>query len=261
MSALHPAPARANGEDPCVLESAPLDVACEDTPANIVYNIARTRAQREAAFRLIHAGYVEKGLMAPNEYGMRVTPWHLLPSTQVYVAQEQEEVIYTMSLVPGDWMDLPLEELYGEEVRQLRTSGASLAEVTCLTSSQKYDQATMFDVFVELVALMFQQARYLDIDGLVIAVHPRHAGFYARHLGFRRFGPERKYALVGDKPAVLCYHDFTALDNSGYPLFDRVYGRAVEEPKLKLRPMPPDDVDHFSPIAEALASEKAVLAG
>jgi hypothetical protein len=40
------------------------------------------------------------------------------------------------------------------------------------------------------------------VDDLCIAVHPRHAPFYARAFGFTRFGAEKPYHAVNDAPAV-----------------------------------------------------------
>jgi len=227
--------------------------------AHLTYKVAQSPEEREAAFRLLHRGYVEKGLMPPNEYGMRVTPAHLVPSTQVYIALEGEEVLYTMSLVLGSDTELPLEALYRDEVGALRAAGRNVAEVTCLTSSQKYDKKLMYAVFARLVSLMFQQARHLGIDGLLIAVHPKHASFYGRQLGFVQYGPEKRYALVGDKPAVLCFHDFEMLDVVGYPLFDQIYGRAHAQAELTLQLLPPAERERFAPIAEVVASDHTAM--
>src|SRR5690606_3507969 len=49
-------------------------------------SIAATRAERERAFRLIYDAYVRSGLGTPNAWQMRVTPYHLLPTTTIFNA-------------------------------------------------------------------------------------------------------------------------------------------------------------------------------
>jgi hypothetical protein len=49
---------------------------------------------------------------------------------------------------------------------------------------------------------MAQRARFRGVDDLLIAVHPRHAKFYERYLGFESIGPLRSYRAVCGQPAV-----------------------------------------------------------
>src|SRR5438552_1361440 len=67
----------------------------------VAYKVASTRQEREAAFRLVYEAYTGVGLMEPNAYGMRVTPYHLLPTSEVFVAILDGKVICTLSLI-GD---------------------------------------------------------------------------------------------------------------------------------------------------------------
>ena len=55
-------------------------------PNDVVYRIAGERAEREAAFRLVYNSYLHAGLGEANRNAMRVTPYHLLESTQVFIA-------------------------------------------------------------------------------------------------------------------------------------------------------------------------------
>src|SRR5262245_36520503 len=67
----------------------------------VTYKIAASRPDREAAFRLVYQAYRRVDLMEPNEFGMRVTPYHLLPTSDVFIAMLDEAVICTLSLI-GD---------------------------------------------------------------------------------------------------------------------------------------------------------------
>lgn len=247
-----------------IVSSRSSTVNVDERPADqeaIICQVARSRGDRASAFRLLHEGYVAGDLMVPNQFGMRVTPWQVLPSTQIYVAKQESEILYTMSLVPDGWGGLPLEEVYADEVQSLRAAEISLAEVTCLTSSKKYDHAIMFDIFVDLVALMFQQARFCQVDGLAIAIHPRHVSFYERKLGFRQIGPQRAYSLVDGKPAVMCYHDFAELDVVQYPLYDRIYSQRLTAEELAPAVMPAREREFLEPVIEATVGQRCLTVG
>ena len=241
------------------LETTSPDVCSKTNESTTTqYKIAEGREERMSAYRLLHDGYVTKGLMVPNPSGLRVTPWQLQPSTQTYVAVEQGQVVYTMSLVFADAGMLPLEDLYVEEVAQIRATYGSVAEVTCLSSCPDHSRKKSFELFVNLVSLMFQQARHLGLDALAIAVHPRHASFYARQLGFELQGPQRTYPLVEDKPAQLCTHDFKALDNAGYPLFELIYETRWSTDAMRPRRISEADREYFQPFTLDVASTKCL---
>ena len=91
----------------------------------------------------------------------RITPHHLLPTTDLFVAYHGNELIYTMTLISDDEMGMPLEEVYRPEVANRRdTTNAYYAEVSCLASRVGYlPRSRMFDVFVRLAGLMVQSAR------------------------------------------------------------------------------------------------------
>ena len=124
----------------------------------VLYKIADCREEREDAFRLIHDAYTKKGLMDANSFGMRVTPYHLLPTSDVFVAYHGSELIYTMTLISDDEMGMPLEDVYESEVAARREkTGAYFAEVSCLASRRgHFSQGRMFQVFIQLSALIIQ---------------------------------------------------------------------------------------------------------
>ena len=138
----------------------------------VTYKIADCRQERRAAFRLVHDAYVRAGWMRPNRYGLRVTPHHLLPTTDVLIAKYQEQVIYSLTLISDDQRGLPLASMYPAELDQLRQRHLYLAEVTAVAARPHcLTKRRMFNVFVNLMGLTFQYACSQGIDRLVIAVH------------------------------------------------------------------------------------------
>ena len=218
----------------------------------VVYKIADCREERESAFRLIHDAYTLNGLMVPNPSGMRITPFHLLPTSDLFVAYHRGNLIYTMTLISDDEQGIPLESVFKSEVLERRdASGAYLAEVSCLASRVGYfPRGQMYHVFVRLASLMVQSARENGVERLLIACHPRHARFYEGLLGFTKISEPRDYAPVQNKPAIALEHDFALQDSRHYRLYHRIYGHSFRHWELYHQPMLKEERDQFAEITE-----------
>ncbi len=216
----------------------------QEASSEIQYRLATTRADREKAFRLVHRAYVRAGLTLPNPYGMHVTPYQLLRSTEIFIAEIKEEVISTLSLVIDAEMGLPMEELYPEEVKGLRERGIRVAEVSCL-ADRRGDIRRTFQIFVKLCRLMAQRARQWDVQQLLIIVHPRHARFYQRYMYFEPIAGQKSHPKVLGNPAVALALDFEKADRERPPCYDNFFGVSVLPPSVPLASMPPADRAYF----------------
>lgn len=212
----------------------------------LVYKIADSRDERVQALRLVHDVYTAERLMPPTASGMRVTPWHLSEGTNIYVAKQAQRVVCTMTSVPDGEHGLPLETIYPSEVAARRRAGRRLAEVTCLAARQDaYSTEQGFRVFVRLVGLLFQACRFAGRERLLIAVHPRHARFYRRALGFEQIGGVRVYPSVCDQPAVACEHDLSRHADPRFPLLADVYRFRFASRDLVGRPLGGTEREYF----------------
>ncbi|MGH7140082.1 MAG: N-acyl amino acid synthase FeeM domain-containing protein, partial [Pirellulales bacterium] len=220
-----------------------------ETGAPTVFKVAANQAERAAAFRLVYQSYVRAGLVEENPCQMRVTPYHLLDSTQVFIAVCQNEVISTVSLVGDGVLGLPMEGIYAEEVEQLRWRGIALAEVSSLADRRRQLSRTL-PVFVSLMRLMVQSARHRGIERLLVAVHPRHARFYQRVLSFENVGDLKSYPLVRNNPAVALSLDFAKLDRVRPVNYDTFFGELLPEQQLVGQPMDDDERHCFAPAAK-----------
>lgn len=201
------------------------------TSEDIEYRIATSQDEREAAFRLVYQSYLEAGLGQPNRYQMRVTPYHLLPSTEVFVAVLGSETVFTVSLIGDGQLGLPMENVYGQEVRDLRERGLRIGEVSCLADRRsKYRKC--FPVFLRLCRLTAQYAWHQGLDQLLVAVHPRHARFYQRFIDFEPIGPERSYPSVQNRPAVALSLDLVRLHREGGKGYETLFMPPIPEEQL-----------------------------
>jgi hypothetical protein len=182
--------------------------------------------------------------------GLRITPYQLLPTTDIIVAELHGEVISTLSLVRDGELGLPLESLYPEEVRRRRAAGLRLAEVSCLADRRK-EAARFFGLFCELAQVMIQMADRDGVDQLLIAVHPRHARMYCRAMAFKQVGETRDYDAVNGNPAVLLCLDIAEVKANRAELWQRFAGEPL--PNAIVEPQPINDFDrwHFEQVSKA----------
>lgn len=214
----------------------PVDTAehpcCADATA---YKIADCLDEVRAALTLVHESYLKAGLTRETPHRMRITPWHLLPTTEVFVAARDGEVVGTLSLVRDGELGIPMESLYPDEVAARRLMGMSMAEVSCL-ADRRSGLEQGFGVVMRLMSLMAQAALRRGVDTLLIVVHPRHARFYQRYIGFDVIGDRKTYAAVCGNPAVALELDLRTLSLKYPKVHETFFGNRF--PEASLRPQP-----------------------
>ena len=176
---------------------------------SITYKIAQERSELESAFELVWDSYVKVGLQADDNLGIRVSKYQLLPTTKVLVAVHHPEldkrapdyeklkepgvVVGTLTLVMDSSMGLPMEELCGDEVAELRSRGRKLAEVIALSVNPDFRKD---NVMMYLYKLMFQYARHKGVTDLTCSVTKKHIRFYRRMLLFKPLGGLKEYSAA-----------------------------------------------------------------
>lgn len=235
-----------------LLAEAPVEFESDEPRGNTdpIYRIAGTPADRMAAFQLVHRKYSQADLIESNPYGVRVTPYHLLPTTNVFVAIEQKRTVCTVTLIGDGPLGLPMESTYEDVVADRRTRGLYVGEVSCLAFEQMPINKFLL-VFMQLTRLMTQHARSYGMDQFLIAVHPQHSRFYQRFMGFEQVGPLKNYATVRDAPAVACCLDFSAIDRNRPKCYSAFFGTRIPEEELVSRPMSDDECTFFEPLVQA----------
>jgi hypothetical protein len=220
--------------------------------------IASTRAEREGAFRLVYQRYLAAGLCPPNPHEIRVTPYHLLPATTLFVAVYQGEVIFTLSLVGDGELGVPMESGFPDEVRKLRAAGVRFGELSCL-ADRRQELIRFLPLLVQATRLLYQYALAQDPDyNLLIAVHPKHGRFYERYFGFRPLAAERPYESVLNKPAAAYSLE------PGWLAADRheeYFHKRLPAQVLAPRPWPEEDLAYFGPLARPLGADELISGG
>lgn len=226
-----------------------LDRVPEPPTDQIEYRIADSRNEREAAFRLVYRAYTQIGLIEPNPYQMRVTPYHLLDTTETFIAVYRGEVLSTVSLIGDGRLQVPMESVFADQIGDLRRRSFVFGEVSCLADRRR-ELSRALPVVVQMFRLLGQYARHQGMDGLVIACHPKHSRFYRRFIGFEPISSEFAYPNARNRPAIACLLDFHVMDANPPPMYSQLFGSAIPVSELERRPMDPEQVAFFGPAAQ-----------
>lgn len=206
---------------------------------------------------MLYHSFHRSGLCPGNPAELRVLPYHLSPQTQVFVGEHQGQVCGTISLVLDEGSGLPLEGVFRDSVQPIRDSGRRVAEFASLAIDPAYPQSKTKS-FSQLTSTAVAFARHHGVDELLAAVHPRHARFYQRVMGFRCLSDVVPYAGVLDHPAVLIAVSINEVDRVD-SRWQRWYGLSATSTRasLKRRGMPSPEAMYFSDYLTRCDAEQA----
>jgi hypothetical protein len=230
-----------------------------DSRPRLVCKIAENLRERKAAYRLVYNNYLSKGLISPNRFGLRVTPWHLLPTTSTFIAIEDHRIIGTATVIGDAGMGLPMESIYPAEVEAARLEGLYVGEISCLAFCDT-DFRKFLPIFIKLSGLMGQHARAQGMNQFLITTHPRHARFYENLMRFEQIGYLTEYPSVNNAPAVACRQDFARVDAERPGRWEEFFGTRFPENEMQPKPMSEAELEYFAPIAELAEHSEFVCA-
>jgi len=134
--------------------------------------------------------------------------------------------------VPDTQLGLPMDALYGQELKELRKRYSKLCEVVLLASENKENRAfSFFKVIVDFARDM------IGADLMCIVVNPQYNLAYKRLL-FQDLGGLKFYDRVNGAPAVAKYLEISRVKK------DRLK-TPVERFKRKFI-FGPEDIPHFT---------------
>lgn len=228
-----------------------------DIGSPLVCRTACCREDFRESFSVLYHSFQRSGLCPRNAAELRVLPYHLSPQTQVFVGEHQGKVCGTISLVLDEGTGLPLESVFGDSVQPIRDSGRRVAEFASLAIDPAYPQ-NKTKSFSQLTSTAVAFARHHGVDELLAAVHPRHARFYQRTMGFRCLSDVVPYAGVLDRPAVLIavsINEVHRVDSR----WQRWYGHSANANRASLerRGMSSADANYFTGFLTRCDGERA----
>ncbi len=92
--------------------------------------IAASQEELTACFGLLHDAYVGSGFMRPHPSGLRVTPYHALPTTTTLCAKVDGVVVGTISIIREGVFGFPMQSAF--DISSVRAKEGRIAEISAL---------------------------------------------------------------------------------------------------------------------------------
>ena len=156
--------------------------------------LSGSRKSNEQAGNLVERRYAWRGYQVPG----LVTD----PNLRTLFAYREGVPGGTVSVRIDSAKGLSADDLYKEELDQIRRAGARLCEFTRLAVQDDAVYKNVLGGLFHTAYLFSHEVR--DCDYGVIEVNPRHAVFYRRTIFFELIGPERINRRVNAPSVLLC---------------------------------------------------------
>ncbi len=178
-------------------------VSCDPAPdPRLTLGIASTQHELEGCFALLHEAYVTSGFMKPDASGLRVTPYHALPTTTTLFAKFDDQIVGTLSIIREGVFGFPMQSAF--DLTAVRAHPGRIAEISALAVHADF-RDTGGTILFPLMKFMYEYCTaYFDTRHLVIAVNPKHIEMYESLLFFQRLQAEvvDNYQFANGAPAV-----------------------------------------------------------
>lgn len=158
------------------------------------------------ALKLVQDVYVQQGYVdrKTDPRPCRILKQHHHKDSVVFIGKKFNQITYTVSLFPDSKWDLPMDLIYKKEMDKLRAQGRKIGEVGCLATHPNHRTGSQ-NILMHGNKIMVRYAmETLELDDLVIVVHPKHALVYTEVLLFEEIssGTVKNYSKVNNNPAV-----------------------------------------------------------
>ncbi|MCS6838975.1 MAG: hypothetical protein NZ480_09025 [Bdellovibrionaceae bacterium] len=167
-------------------------------PRELKFKVATTHRELEQAFSILHDAYTEEGLITPEKSGIRVTKYHMLPTSSVLVALWNEEVVATVTLIRKSVFGIPSDALF-----DLSHINGEIAEISSLAVKKPFKNRKGTILFPLFKFLYHYATDFLGVTHFVIAINPKWQDFYYHILLFKKLNDKPvPYDFINHNPAM-----------------------------------------------------------
>jgi len=176
----------------------------------VLFKVADTREELEAAYRLVHEVYVKEGYEDLNKPELRINLRYALPTTATVVGKVGDQVVITLTIIGDSPFGLPMDMIFSRELCALRREDRWIAEIGALASHPDFRRRQQAVALNADKAILTYAMSCLKVDDVVIAVNPKHVWVYKHLVLFETISKDvRQYRYVNDAPAVAMRLDMT----------------------------------------------------
>ncbi|MGB0598546.1 MAG: N-acyl amino acid synthase FeeM domain-containing protein [Rubripirellula sp.] len=166
---------------------------------DLEFRLAKTRLELYSSFRLLQERYTAAGL-STDQQPIRVEPFHFWRQSQVFVAIRNGRIVGCLTLVRPGPFGMPSEHSHPEMLGAVPL-GSAVGEVTSFAIANNCGPHSL-DIFLGLTQLVQRFGIHNHVEVIFAVVHPRHARFYERAIGFKVIGEELPCERVKGSPGL-----------------------------------------------------------
>jgi len=156
--------------------------------------IARTMSQVVAAGEVIHDAFVAEGIIRPQPSGVFLHAQHLTSSGLLVLAVDGAEVLGTTGVILDGVGRLPLDDVFGPTLNELRAAHSRIAEIGVIASRDRLDS----DILDQVICAAWWWATRMGAPYIVTSCHPHHSRYYERRYGVHKLTGTRLYPKFHD---------------------------------------------------------------
>ncbi|GJQ58832.1 MAG: hypothetical protein D8M57_06210 [Candidatus Scalindua sp. AMX11] len=186
----------------------------------IDFRVARTKEELEGAAALVHKEYTKKGYIKNSNSKLRLGMHNAHPQTTTFVATAGKDVIATTTVILDSSVGLPMDEIYHQELNQLRAGDKKICEISMLACdtelfnngvSMMLNSKKLFLVFSLFKHILDYTKEFLKLDYICITINPKHKITYD-FLLFKDMGELKMYDEVNNAPAIAKYINLNTVE-------------------------------------------------
>lgn len=176
------------------------------TLPGLAVGLALSRSDRQQALEVRRDVYRRKGLLRENSLQPQVLPQACAPGSAIFVAKEYGTIVGTISFYLDSEIGLPMDEVHGEEVNEMRRRFARVAEVGGLAV---LEDRRGVGITMMLYLATFRWALATDAKCIVACVNPSSRRAYQKLLLFEVLGECKNHPRFLDAPSIPIGVDLT----------------------------------------------------
>jgi hypothetical protein len=169
--------------------------------------LAPSRSDRQRALELHREVYKRKGLLAEDTLKPpAVLPQACVPGSAIFVAKEYGTIVGTITFYMDSAIGLPMDDVHGEEVDEMRRSFVRVAEVGGLAV---LEDRRGVGITMMLYLATFRWALATDTKCIVACINPSSRRAYRKLLLFEVLGECKQHPRFLGAPSIPIGVDLT----------------------------------------------------
>lgn len=179
----------------------------DDSIREFRFMVATTKDEIEQGFQLLYDSYLSEGLMDANNTRLRITKYHLLPTSTMIIAKKGSEVVATVTHILDSSFGLPVET--NINLKPFKAGKKRVAEISALAIKKglRRNHSLLFGI---TRFLYFFAVENLGATHWVICINRKVSDYYKAIFFFNPIVEDFKYDFVNAKHSSVLYCDLHA---------------------------------------------------